>query len=72
MEKLYEESLATGVPQSATNLGFRMHRNEMHSYTEERIGFGYFYCKRKILNDGINTEPLDMWLEPTIPNEHKP
>ena len=63
MEFAFQSALETGLPQSVENHGFRMHKNDICSYTEERVGFGYFYCKRKVLDDGIETEPLDIWLE---------
>ena len=49
---------------SATNLGFRARNNTIYSYRQEKVGFGYFYCKRKLSEDGVSTEPLDIVLRP--------
>ena len=46
-------------------MGFRMRGNMMCTYTQEKDAFSYLYCKRKLLDDGIETEPLDVILNPT-------
>lgn len=46
------------------NRGIRARHNTMFTYTQERSGFSYFYCKRKVLEDGISTEPLNIVLKP--------
>ena len=48
----------------STNMGFRMKDASMFTYSQEKIGFNYFYCKRKVLEDGISTIPLDITLSP--------
>ena len=48
----------------ATNTGFRLKDNSVYTYSQEKIGFNYFYCKRKVLEDGISTVPLDITLTP--------
>lgn len=45
---------------SGINKGFRVVNNTMHTYTQVRDGFSYFYPKRKVLNDGITTIPLEI------------
>ena len=47
-----------------TNRGFRVRNNAIFTYTQEKRGFSYFYCKRKVLDDGIHTIPLDITLCP--------
>ena len=43
--------------------------NPLYTYSQEKkIGFNYFYCKRKVLEDGITTEPLDLILLPSEEN----
>ena len=49
---------------SATNMGFRAHKNGIFTYEQTRCGFSYFYCKRKVLENGIDTVPLDLELCP--------
>jgi hypothetical protein len=46
------------------NRGIRSIKNSTYSYKQLKTGFSYFYCKRKVLNDGIHTEPLDLVLSP--------
>ena len=55
--------------QSARNRGFRVRHNHIYTYTQERRGFSYFYCKRKVMDDGIHTEPLDITLCPVPPKD---
>ena len=45
-------------------MGFRLKNNSIFTYSQEKIGFNYFYCKRKVLRDGISTVPLDIELCP--------
>ena len=59
----------SGVPQdqnsrSAVNRGFRAKDNIMCTYIQERVGFNYFHCKRKIQQDGIHTCPANLVLSP--------
>ena len=49
--------LETGETQSCVNKGFRVKDNKVFSYQQYKSGFSYFYCKRKVLGDGISTEP---------------
>jgi hypothetical protein len=60
----FRQVLKTGMSQSGHNRGFRVRNNAVFTYTQERRGFTYFYCKRKVLNDGIHTDPLDITLCP--------
>ncbi|CAC5426653.1 unnamed protein product [Mytilus coruscus] len=48
--------------------GSRARKNGIYTYHQTRNGFSYFYCKRKELNDGMSTVPLDLELCP-IPLE---
>ena len=63
MEK-FEETLITKTVTSSKNIGFRINKSIMHTYLQEKIGFNYFYCKRKALDDGVSTEPLDTTVTP--------
>ena len=40
--------------------GFRVVNNSMYTYEQVRDGFSYFYSKRKVLDDGVTTIPLDI------------
>lgn len=56
--------LKTQKPSSSVNMGFKLHNNKICTYRQARNGFSYFYCKRKVLSDGITTLPLDVELCP--------
>ena len=43
-----------------TNKGFVMKNNEMVTYAMTKEGLSYFYCKRKVLDDGMSTTYLDI------------
>ena len=61
---IFSNVLKTKESHSVINRGFRVKDNQIFTYEQARAGFGYFYCKRKLLNDGIQTEPLDITLCP--------
>jgi hypothetical protein len=61
---LYKSVLDTQVGQEKENVGFGIKNNSVFTYTQRRLGFTYFYCKREVLEDGINTRPLDLVLTP--------
>ena len=60
----FRSVLETGNSISTTNKGFRAKDNTMFTYEQSKKGFGYFYCKRQVLDNGINTIPLDITLSP--------
>ena len=47
-----------------TNIGMRAHNNSICSYSQQKVALSYTYIKRKVLSDGIHTEPLDIVLRP--------
>ncbi len=49
---------------SATNPGLRARNNTINSYRQEKVGFGYCYCKWKLSEDGVSTDALDVILRP--------
>ena len=44
---------------SGVNKGFRLLNNQMFTYVQEKNALTYFYPKRKVLEDGVSTVPLD-------------
>ena len=48
-------------------MGFKVRNNGVCTYRQMRNGFTYFYCKRKVLSDGVSTQPLDIELCPVKP-----
>ena len=63
MEK-FEKSIHNQVNAVSTNIGFRIKNSSLYTYSQERLGFNYFYCKRQVLSDGVSTKPLDIILTP--------
>ena len=62
--KKFEECLKTKKVNFSTNVEFRVRKSDIFTYSQNKIGFNYFYCKRKVLMDGVSTEPLDVVLTP--------
>ena len=60
---LYLNVLKTRKISSGVNVGIKMINNEMSTYQQTRAGFTYFYYKRRVLDDGVSTTPLDMCLK---------
>ena len=56
----YLNVLFTQQPSSGVNRGFRTVNNTMYTYNQVRDGFCYFYPNRKVLEDGVSTQPLDI------------
>ena len=56
----YLNVLLTKQSSSGLNKGFRVVNNSMYTYEQVRDGFSYFYPKRKVLEDGVTTIPLDI------------
>lgn len=51
---------------SITNIGFRLRNNQIKTYEQQKKGFTYYYCKRRVLANGIDTVPLDIVLSPWL------
>lgn len=58
--QLYKDVLDTKTPKTATNTGFRKRNGVIHTYVQKRKAFAYEYFKRKVLDDGVSTEVLDI------------
>ena len=52
------------TPGQGTLKGFRARNNGIATYQQRRNGFSCFYCKRRFLDDGVSTVPLDIELCP--------
>ena len=48
-----------GALDRAENRGFRMDHGKMTTYHQEKLGLSAYYDKRRVLPDGIHTEPLE-------------
>ena len=60
----FRDTLFNVRTNTSTNMGFRMKNNSMFTYSQDKICFNYFYCKRKVMEDGISTTPLNICLSP--------
>ena len=56
----YLNVLLTKQNSGGVNRGFRVVNNAMFTYTQVRDAFSYFYPKRKVNEDGVSTNPLDI------------
>ena len=56
----YMDVLLSKKSGSGTNRGFRTVDNQVFTYFQERCGFSYFYPKRRVLEDGVSTAPLEI------------
>ena len=56
----YLEVLRNDQPLFITNRGFQTRNHKVFTYNQRKRGLTSFYCKRKVLDDGIETVPLDL------------
>ena len=56
----YFRVLTSDDPLAITNRGFRIKDHRVYSCKQNKRGLSSFYCKRRVLNCGIDTEPLDL------------
>lgn len=61
---IFRRVLKTHRVGRGTLKGFRARNNGISTYEQTRNGFSYFYCKRRVLNDGVSTVPLNIELCP--------
>ena len=60
----YQKVLETEASGSGCNRGFRARGNTIFTYEQTRSGLSSFYCKRRVLDDGVSTVPLNIELSP--------
>ena len=56
----YQQVLTSDNPLTIINGGFRSRNHQMYSYIQKKRGLTSFYCKRKVLENGVETTPLDL------------
>ncbi|KAL8013023.1 hypothetical protein Plhal710r2_c041g0142071 [Plasmopara halstedii] len=58
----FENVVRNRITLNATNKGFRVDKysKSIITYQQTKIGLNYYYDKRKVFEDGISTEPLDI------------
>ncbi|XP_057294628.1 uncharacterized protein LOC130623157 [Hydractinia symbiolongicarpus] len=55
-----EDKEGTKFSCKAKNVGFRVNKQGMVTYEQNKLGLSAFYDKRKVLEDGIHTVPLEL------------
>lgn len=60
----YDRVLQSKESSGAMNMGFRVKENTVWTYQQFRKGLSYFYCKRLVKPDGVNTDALNLVLNP--------
>lgn len=60
----FRNVLKTQKQSFGIHMGFKLYNNQICTYRQVRNGFFYFYCKKKVLSDGVSTEPIDIELCP--------
>ena len=63
-KELYQKALLDRETGSADNIGFKPINNTIVTYTQRRRGFNFFYVKRTVMPNGIDTVPLKSVLNP--------
>ena len=57
----YQKILQNSGSHYIVNRGLRLdHKKKMRTYSQHKRGLSYLYTKRKVLEDGISTAPLDL------------
>ena len=62
--RFYEDALFRRVSGKVTNVGFRVRDNTIMTYSQRKRGFGFFYVKRLVQDNHIDTVPLSIELNP--------
>ena len=60
---MYKDVLFKNKIESGVNRGFMVYKNSMFTYNQERNGFSNYYIKRKVLEDGVSTIPLNTGID---------
>ena len=58
--ELFRSVLTTTKSCSQTNTGFLLKNKHMYTYHMKKVGLSYFYCKRKVLDNGLSTTFFDI------------
>ena len=60
LKEHFRDVLETMEPKTVENAGFLKSGSCIKTYVQEKKGLGYFYPKRKVLDDGVSTTHLDI------------
>jgi hypothetical protein len=69
--EIFKKVLDQRKSEGGVNTGFRLRDNHIYTYTQDKKAFSYLYCKRRVLDCGIDTDPLDVTLRPIEKDETK-
>ena len=58
----YRKVLEEAVNVTSTNRGFRTMKHSVATYEQTKNGLSFFYPKRLVEEDGMHTQPLDIYL----------
>jgi hypothetical protein len=61
---IFERVFRSGDSETTLNRGIRVRDGQLFTYTQEKQAYTYFYCKRRVLDDGNHTTPLDIVVSP--------
>ena len=56
----YNDVLLTEKTHMVTNRGFKVVDQHVATYTQKKRGLNYQYIKRRVCDDGVSTQPLDI------------
>ena len=59
-KELYASVLSSRKTVVGTNTGFIKKNGKILTYKQHKTGLSYFYAKRKVCDDGVSTEPIDI------------
>jgi hypothetical protein len=68
-QPIFERVLLSGDSEQTTNRGMCSRDGRVFTYTQEKQAYTYFYCKMRVLDDGIHTVPLDIVVSPVSRQE---
>ena len=58
----YYEVLTKHKPAGGVNRGMKSTKQgHVYTYEQPRMSLSYMYAKRRVLDDGVHTEPLNLW-----------
>ena len=63
-KEIFKNVLTQKRPEIVENRGIRAKGTSMYTYKQSKVGFNYFYVKRKVNEDSVSTSPLDIVLKP--------
>ena len=63
-EAIYRGVIHSTASHEVENIGFRARANTIQTYRQRKTGFSYFYVKREVCPNGVDTKPISLTLTP--------